>query len=74
MKFDKEALSTLKIFYGENDFVFIDVSVSLDVVDVVVAVTVVVGVVVGVVLADVVVVVVVGFGSYKIIFTIKNLL
>ena len=70
VKFDKEALGTLKIFYGENDFVFIDVSVSLDVVDVVVAVTVVVGVVV--VLADVVVVVVVGFGSYKIIFTIKK--
>ena len=69
MKFDEEALGTLKIFYGENDFVFIDVSISLDVVDVVVAVT----VVVGVVLADVVVVVVVGFGSYKIIFTIKKI-
>ena len=59
-------------YYCENDFVFIDVVVSLDVVDVVVAVTVVVGVVVRVVVADVVVVVVVGFGSYKIIFTVKK--
>ena len=74
VKFHKEALSRHKYFinllyYCEDDFVFIDASVMLDVVDVIVAV--VVGVVV--VLVDVVVVVVVGFGSYKIGFTIKKM-
>ena len=51
-----EAVYLEALLYCENDFLFIDVSVSLDVVDVVVvvAVTVVVGVVVRVVLADVV--------------------
>ena len=70
------------LYYCENNFVSIDVSIVLDRVDLVVGVLVdvvvgvvvlvLVGVVVGVVLDVVVFVVVYGFGSYEIVFTIKQ--